>query len=101
MRKSTLMVEKDLANENSVASVNKEVCVSFSQDSINDETTELMEPYLRRDDYNIKTARRVCGDIAGLCSWTRAMVIFHGINKEVLPLKVLAATVYYPFGRGP
>ena len=55
------------------------------KDKVNDETCELLEPYLREDDFTFERAKTASGNIAGLCTWVRAMVAYRAISKFVAP----------------
>lgn len=61
--------------------------LDFNKDIINEESIELAEPYQHMEDYHFEAAKNVCGNVAGLLSWTVAMTKFFDINKEVVPLK--------------
>ncbi|KNE55648.1 hypothetical protein AMAG_01535 [Allomyces macrogynus ATCC 38327] len=61
--------------------------LNFGKDEINEETVELLEPYLDMPDFSLEGAKKVSADVAGLASWVRAMSSYYRINKKVIPLK--------------
>ena len=64
------------------------------KDFINDETVELMMPYLNLEGFNAVAARNASKAAEGLCTWCRAMVEYHEASKIVKPkLEALAVAV--------
>eukprot|EP00462_Mataza_sp_D1_P007532 CAMPEP_0175123998 /NCGR_PEP_ID=MMETSP0087-20121206/2542_1 /TAXON_ID=136419 /ORGANISM="Unknown Unknown, Strain D1" /LENGTH=4569 /DNA_ID=CAMNT_0016405727 /DNA_START=105 /DNA_END=13811 /DNA_ORIENTATION=+ len=55
------------------------------KDKINDETMELLDPYLDCEDFNPDSAKRVSGAAEGLCMWVRAMHSYHTASLIVQP----------------
>eukprot|EP00906_Rhabdomonas_costata_P019390 RCo028330 len=55
------------------------------KDDINEETCELLLPYLQMEDFNTTRARQASGNGAGPCTWVRAMHTYHNIAKFVAP----------------
>lgn len=57
---------------------------AFSQnekDFMNDETVELMAPYLELEGFNPAVARNASKAAEGLCTWCRAMTYYHEASK--------------------
>ena len=59
--------------------------VSLPQDFINDETIELMAPYLELEGFTPSVARNASRAAEGLCTWCRAMSDYHEASKIVKP----------------
>lgn len=59
----------------------------FPRKRITEEHIDLLEPYVNGLDYNLSVARKVCGNVAGLLSWTLAMIKYHWVSKTVTPLQ--------------
>jgi dynein heavy chain len=57
------------------------------KDRINEETCELLLPYLHMEEFNTERAAAACGNVAGLCTWVRAMHEYINIAKIVEPKK--------------
>ncbi|KAL3930960.1 MAG: hypothetical protein SGPRY_001321, partial [Prymnesium sp.] len=62
------------------------------KDGINEETIELLYPYTSAEDFTYHDAKKASGNVAGLCTWVRSMVLYTAISKEVKP-KIAALKV--------
>lgn len=58
---------------------------NYEKDNINEETVELMSPYLNLPNFEPKVARNASRACEGLCTWVRAMIQYHDASKVVKP----------------
>jgi len=58
---------------------------SKEKDNINEETMELLEPYLKVSDFHPERARTVSSAAEGLCKWVMAMASYHEASLVVGP----------------
>jgi dynein heavy chain len=59
--------------------------LEFPKDSINDETIELLMPYMDMPEFLPKVARAASVAAEGLCTWVRSMVFYTQASKIVKP----------------
>ena len=50
-----------------------DLLLDFSKEQINDETVELLQPYLNFPDFNVKKVAQASGSMSGLCKWCHSM----------------------------
>ena len=48
------------------------------KDGINDETIELLYPYTSAEDFTFADAKKASGNVAGLATWVKSMVLYVG-----------------------
>jgi hypothetical protein len=54
----------------------------FNKEAINDETVELLYPYLAAPDFTADDAAKVSGSLAGLCSWCLGMARYADVKNR-------------------
>ena len=59
----------------------------FPRDCVNAETIEFIEPFLKRKDFNLESARRSSGNLTGLYIWVCAMVDYYHALKVIGPMR--------------
>jgi len=59
--------------------------MNFDKEAINDETIELLQPYLTHPDFNVQDVKKVSEAASGLCTWIRAMETYTVVAKDVKP----------------
>jgi len=57
----------------------------YEKDNMNEETMELLSPYLELESFLPSVARNASRAAEGLCSWVRAMAMYHHASKVVKP----------------
>ena len=58
---------------------------SFPKENINDETVELLDPYIESADFTVESAAKASGNMAGLCAWAKGMSTYQRVAKFVGP----------------
>lgn len=59
--------------------------LDFDRDAITVETADEVRPYLSNPDFDPERVRKASFAACGLCKWVRAMMIYHEIQKDVVP----------------
>ena len=62
-----------------------ETLLELDKDQVNDEDVELLWPYMSADDFTYADAKKASGNVAGLCTWIKAMCTYTFIAKVVKP----------------
>jgi dynein heavy chain, axonemal len=65
---------------------------NFDKDSLNEETMELISPYMQMEEFDPEVAKAASKAAEGLCTWCRAMYDYYYASKLVKP-KLEALTI--------
>ena len=62
-----------------------EILCSYAKESTNDETVELLQPYLNHPLFTVEQAKKASPVAAALLQWVKAVALHHSISVRVRP----------------